>query len=230
MGAGNCLTTACILDAFSDEVALLGGKVSDTFNDGERLFVRSILPHAQEVKKHDRLKGGVALKACGGQVWIHPYIFRLVCKNGAVAAQTIASRQISGFFEFDEEQMVGEVREAVRACGAAEVFAASVDQIRTTLEREMDLALNLLPLLGRISGEDGQRIMQQILKRFFDDNDHSRFGLMNAITSMARDTRDPETRWNLEKLGGAIPLAGLRPRPRMPSRRAARLQPAELVS
>jgi len=28
---------------------------------------------------------------------------------------------------------------------------------------------------------------------------------MNAVTSVARDTRDPELRWRLEELGGGIP-------------------------
>ena len=28
---------------------------------------------------------------------------------------------------------------------------------------------------------------------------------MNAVTSLVRDTRDPEVRWRLEELGGGIP-------------------------
>jgi hypothetical protein len=35
--------------------------------------------------------------------------------------------------------------------------------------------------------------------------DQSAFGVLNAVTSLARDTRDPETRWQLEELGGALP-------------------------
>ena len=46
-----------------------------------------------------------------------------------------------------------------------------------------------------------------ILGRFTTEGDTSRFGLMNAVTSVARDTRDPELRWSLEKLGGGIPAA-----------------------
>lgn len=43
--------------------------------------------------------------------------------------------------------------------------------------------------------------------RFFGEADLSRIGLMNAVTSVARDTRNPEMRWGLEKLGGEIPAA-----------------------
>ncbi len=44
----------------------------------------------------------------------------------------------------------------------------------------------------------------QFLRRFRSQPDRTRFGLVNAITSLARDTRDPESRWRLEELGGAI--------------------------
>jgi transposase len=40
------------------------------------------------------------------------------------------------------------------------------------------------------------------------------FSLMNAVTSLARDERDPELRWRLEELGGAVPsLQALRKPP-----------------
>jgi hypothetical protein len=48
------------------------------------------------------------------------------------------------------------------------------------------------------------------MERFFQEADRSRFALMNAVTSVARDTRDPEVRWRLEELGGGI-LAGRTP-------------------
>jgi hypothetical protein len=42
------------------------------------------------------------------------------------------------------------------------------------------------------------------LDQFFRDGDHSRFGLGNAITAVARDTEDPNVRWDLEELGGGL--------------------------
>jgi hypothetical protein len=37
---------------------------------------------------------------------------------------------------------------------------------------------------------------------------------MNAVTSLARDSRDPDDRWRLEELGGGI---GARLRPQKPA-------------
>jgi len=225
----NSLTTACVLQAFSQEIGRHGGTVKDTFDDGERLFVRSVLPHIDEVRANDRLQGGVALKACDGEVWVHPYVFRLVCKNGAIMAQAVASRHVRAVFEWDQEEAVADVREAVRACCAPEVFGASSQQIRSVRDAEVDLALNVLPMLSRMPANMGGRFVQQIVQRFFAEGDQSRFGLMNAITSVARDTADPEARWDLEEFGGGIPVEAPGAVPRMP-RGAARRSRTALVS
>ncbi|MFZ5831522.1 MAG: hypothetical protein ACOY3P_15670, partial [Planctomycetota bacterium] len=44
-----------------------------------------------------------------------------------------------------------------------------------------------------------------ILDVYEQEGDDSVFGLMNAVTSVARDEPDPQIRWDLEELGGSIP-------------------------
>ena len=56
------------------------------------------------------------------------------------------------------------------------------------------------------------RLLRQIMNQFIRETDQTRFSLTNAVTTVARDTRDPEVRWRLEELGGAI-AAGLMPTP-----------------
>jgi hypothetical protein len=46
--------------------------------------------------------------------------------------------------------------------------------------------------------------LRQIASRFFEDPARSQFALANAVTSVARDTRDPELRWRLEEFGGGL--------------------------
>src|SRR6266581_1184536 len=89
------LTTAQIQAVFAEEIRDAGGTVSDTFDDGARLFTRSILPRGREVRPKDRVQGGVALKATEQEIWVHPYIFRLVCRNGAIMAHAIQTRHIT---------------------------------------------------------------------------------------------------------------------------------------
>jgi hypothetical protein len=48
------------------------------------------------------------------------------------------------------------------------------------------------------------RFLNEILEQFSAGGDPTRFGLMNAVTAVARDTRDPDDRWRLEEFGGAV--------------------------
>jgi hypothetical protein len=206
------LTTGAIREVFAEEIANLGGTVADVFDDGERLFVRSVLARTREVLPKDRTRDGVALRATDGDVWVHPYVFRQVCSNGAIVAHTVQTTRVEQVDSLDPEQAASAIREAVRACCAEEHFASFAEGMRSASEVQADLVLNLMPLLSRFANrDDAARLLRQIMGRFTRDADPSRFGLMNAVTSVARDTRDPETRWRLEEIGGAI-LVGQQPK------------------
>ena len=209
-------TTRDIQAAFAEEVAAAGGTVSDVYNDGTRLFVRSVLPPSEEVRPRDRMQGGVALMATENEVRVNPYLFRQVCRNGAIAAQALQTRRIerADFPDTDEavREVIVQVREAVRACSEVEAFATALTHVRSAAERQADLTLQLLPMLARLPQATGAQVVADILGRFGQERDQTVFGLMNAVTSLARDTRDPELRWRLEELGGGIP-AGAKPAP-----------------
>jgi len=204
------LTTQEIGAIFAEEVETAGGRVSDQFDDGTRLFLRAVLPDEREVRPGDRLRGGVALRATSEEISVHPYIFRQVCSNGAIRAHAMQSRRLErdGFSPGDVPEVEPTLREAVRACCLAEAFAGGVDEMRSSLESGMDLALTMMPMISRLL-KDGapHEIVDTILGRLFESRDTSRFGLMNAVTSIARDTTDPELRWRLEEVGGGIPVA-----------------------
>jgi hypothetical protein len=198
------LTTSHIHTLFADEVQSAGGTVSDTFDDGRRLYARSILPPVAEVRPGDRVQGGVAIKACEGQVWVHPYVFRQVCRNGAIAAHAVETRHLADLGSLPADEADEAVRQAVQACCAPEAFVTSTGEIRAAVGSDIDVVLTMLPFLSRLNRPGQTSIVQEIMGRFFREGDRSRFGLMNAVTSVARDTRDPELRWRLEEFGGGI--------------------------
>jgi len=214
------LTTDQILSAFTEEITARGGKVMETFHQGGRLFSRSILALAEDVRPGDRVNGGVALKAKEDQVWLHPYTFRQVCRNGAIAAHTLGTESLLGLADLEPAAALQSIRSAIGDCCRVEVFNAAVRQMRTAAEIEADLALAMLPIVDRLQGL-GPQIFTQILSRFFEGGDQSQFGLMQAVTSVARDTADPDQRWDLEELGGAI-AANLTPASGPPLRTARR--------
>ncbi|HEX2473263.1 MAG TPA: hypothetical protein VHK01_00875 [Lacipirellulaceae bacterium] len=208
------LTIGRILEVFTDEVKSRKGRVTDKFQDRRRLFVRSLLPHVADARPKDRMQGGLALRATDDELWLHPYLFRQVCRNGAVVAQAIESLHVEYLGVYSVEEGTTMLREAIAKCAEQRVFARSMRQVRLSMTVAVDW-LNMLPYLAHFesTGIMG-RTLATILERFDIGADRTRFGVMNAVTSVARDTRDPDEKWRLEELGGSI---GARLRPRQPS-------------
>jgi hypothetical protein len=209
-------STRAIREAFEHEVVDAGGKMTDAFDDGRCLFLRSIFPDSKEVRPGDRTSRGVALRGRGAEIHVHPYFFRQVCRNGSVAAQAVQTCRVERY-EYAtcpgaEEAVLLEVRQAVRDCSDAEILTAATDRMRTMTETAADLALSLLPEILKLEPDNASGLVDIILGRFERQPDRTTFGLMNAITSVARDTPDRDTRWRLEEAGGGM-LARLMPAP-----------------
>jgi hypothetical protein len=153
------------------------------------------------------MKSGVAIKAAECEICVHPYLFRTVCRNGAIMAHAIQTRRIENSDILSRETVSQELREAIHACSAEEAFAEAARDLRLSVNSSVDIALSMMSFLSRMPSRVPAEIVGQILRRFFEEPDRSRFALMNAVTSVARDTSDPELRWRLEELGGGIGAA-----------------------
>lgn len=198
------LTTADVMRIFAEEIADRSGTVSDTFDDGRRLFARSLLPFVEEVRPKDRLQGGVAVRATRSDVWVHPYVFRQVCRNGAIMAQALQTLHLTELDCCVPEDALREIRRAVQACSERDCFVDSVEQMRSSVHDPANEAINMLAALSHLPRGISGPVVQQVLERYFRVEEPSRFGVVNAVTATARETRDPELRWRLEELGGGI--------------------------
>ncbi len=204
------LSTGLVLAVFGEEVQRLGGQMKDVFDDGKRLLARSVLPATREVGPRDTIQGGVAVRCTSCDLSVHPYTLRRVCKNGAVMARAQQSWRIEHIeVRSHLENALAELRQAITACAGKEAFAASATAMQSA---RLDLELTLLENLGRSSF--ARRHLGGIMRRFVEEGDRSRFGLMNAVTSLARDTTDPQDKWDLEELGGAIAMTPTSRRPK----------------
>jgi hypothetical protein len=77
--------------------------------------------------------------------------------------------------------------------------------MRSAADVHIDMLLTLVSVLSRLPAELGSTIIPELIGHVIDTNPRdSRYNLMNVVTATARDTRDPETKWRLEELGGAI--------------------------
>ena len=107
--------------------------------------------------------------------------------KGWVYAKSLLPR-LSEILPGDHVQAGVVIRSTLRRATGQHVGELSANQLRS-------FALHV-----RLSG----RAAEVIAERFNAGSDRSRYGLMNAITSVARDSDDPELRWNLEKFGGDV--------------------------
>jgi hypothetical protein len=211
---------------FIEEIDAQHGRVESIVDDGRRLYCRATLPLTDEVAPGDRIKGGAALRATASGALISPFLLRVVCANGVIVSQSLGARHIVGFAELSEEDLEGAIRDAIRTSCAQEVFAEAAEMIRAARGRGFRGHQMALRQLLRRDFTDGIRLIPEVMNRFRAEGDRSAFGLMNAVTSVARDTADPETRWRLEALGGAI-AAGRLPVPSRPGDAVLRLIEAE---
>jgi hypothetical protein len=192
-----------------DELALMRGTVSDRFDDGRRLFLRAILPLSGEVRPKDIVEGGIAVRTVGHEIEVCPYLFRQVCRNGAVMPQVVETRRIERV-DFAApskaiDAVIEHVRETMRACAAAEIFDHATRQIRLATTTEVSSDISSLLRFSSMWRTIPAELQDDIVETFLADDDRSVFGLMNAVTSVARDQDDPEVRWRLEELGGGVP-------------------------
>jgi hypothetical protein len=205
------MTIREINSLFTEEIQEQQGTLHDVFCDDSRLFARSILPRLADITPGDRVQGGVAIRASDEEICVHPYVFRLVCRNGMIRAQTIQTRRLLIDDLRLQTNPTWSIREAIRACCAADAFAEATREMRASGDPQADLALSLMPFMKNLSPQLRERFLAQIFDRFKKDRGRSRYDLLNSVTSVARDTTDPQQKWDLEELGGAI--AAIKPSP-----------------
>jgi hypothetical protein len=213
-------TTREIREVFAEEVNALGGSVANVYDNGVLLIARAVLDAHADVRPGDSVRAGIALRALGPEALVYPYTFRLVCSNGAIAAHALEGRRVARVEDaamlapaYEAAVASSEIRDAIRACASPGAFAAVTSGLRSAAETGADVALQLLPFLAHLPQHAVESALPYILRRFEGGTDRSAFGLLNAVTSVARDTNDPETRWRLEELGGSMPARLVPSRP-----------------
>ena len=205
-------TTENIRDIFCEEIAALNGHVESVADDGRHLYCRATLPWTDEVARGDRIRAGAALRATPACACICPWLLRILCINGIIMRQPMPEREVEMPLAQPADVAESTLRQAIAAVCSEEAFADAVKMVRTARRRPAQL--DMTPFRRHLQGDSDTRrqLLMEVMRRFRAEGDPSAFGLMNAVTSVARDTADPETRWRLEELGGAI-AAGLQPTP-----------------
>jgi len=189
---------------FQKAVAAQGGLVIDLLHAKDRLYARATIPVHDFVGPGDRMQRGVAMRASLQEARINPYLFRALCRNGHILPIPMGAHRLENIHFHEDGETAYFIREAVDSCCAEEVFSGALERIRQA--RKIVDPLNGNPAIRHFLAH--QKYYNEI-KRRLEAEGGSLFGLMNAITSLARDVEDPELQWTLEELGGRVPLESI---------------------
>jgi hypothetical protein len=142
-----------------------------------------------------------------------PFILRRVCGNGLILEQSLKrvhlGRQIMEIGEMDwseetreleDRALWSKVRDIIRAAFDKKIFQSWVERLREStkvrIERPIEAVNNIVGHLG-LSEEQKQRLLMHF-------SEPTKFGLVNAVTNLAREMKDVEEQVRLEELGGRI--------------------------
>jgi hypothetical protein len=187
-----------------EEAAAQGGYVHELLCDEGRLYARTVNTPIAEVAPNDAIQAGVAVRVNGADVWVRPYIFRQVCLNGAIVANTDEAEefdlQVIGTTALQESHL----REAITACGRVKVLTREALHFRSLRAHRIDRAMMMMAMIKTHHAGVTQTDLLDILAQF-ESEEQNLWGMMNAVTAVARETRDPNRKWLLEEIGAMIP-------------------------
>ena len=209
-----------ILEGFTQEISARQGKVTETFHQTGQLFVRSVLPQAEEIRARDKVQSGVALRATDTAAWVYPYVFRLVCKNGLIASdRALRKTHVGRILESAEESVLAFKDDTLRADDAAfflkvrDVVEAAVSEatfrlITEKMQKTMGIRLTGDPvksvevLADRYLLNDNERA--GVLRHLITQGDLSGYGLVNAVTHYSEEIEDYDRATEFESIGGKL--------------------------
>jgi hypothetical protein len=205
-----------------------GVKVESAELTDRRLYIKAILMNVEiEVRgtkrKNDIVQSGIVISnsevGCGA-VRIEPFAYFLACTNGMIGLDSSLrthhvgkGNDVDGIQEFlrDETKQASDkafwmkVRDVVGASFNEVHFRTMVGRLEevagmkiesTKLEKVVEVTTSRLAL------PEGSR--GSILRNLIEGGDLSRYGLLNAVTAVANDTKDYELATEFERAGGKI--------------------------
>jgi hypothetical protein len=168
------------------------------------------------IKEEDIVYGGLILRNSevgASALKVEPFILRKVCSNGLILQHSLKKihlgRQILeiGCIEWSDETreledkaLWSKVRDIIRATFDREVFESWVTKLKESTEIKIEKPIEAVNNIVKLAGLTEEQ-KQKLLMHF---SEHTKYGLLNAITNVARDVKNPDEQVRLEEFGGKI--------------------------
>jgi hypothetical protein len=144
---------------------------------------------------------------------VEPFMLRKVCSNGLILERSLKKIHLGrqtmevGEIDWSEETreledraLWSKVRDIIRATFDKRIFQSWVERLREStkveIEKPIEAVNNIVGHLG-LTEEQKQRLLMHF-------SEPTKYGLINAITNLARKLKDVEEQIRLEEFGGKI--------------------------
>jgi hypothetical protein len=189
-----------------------------------RMYLKVVAPRVKlEMAPGDIVQAGVVIsnsEVGEGTLSVQPLVYRLVCRNGLIAAdhalrKTHVGRTVQGESDavtvFQEDTLAADdkafflkVRDVVQAAISEATFREVAQKMQKTQGIKLvgDPVKAVEVLSNRYTLNDGERA--GVLRHLIAAGDLSAYGLVNAVTHYSQDVEDYDRATEFEALGGRL--------------------------
>lgn len=190
----------------------------------QHLYIKAVTEKiTAEITKGDVVQAGIVVSNSEvglGAVKVEPMVYRLVCLNGMIRADSSLRKYHVGrgdesdanLREYyasetriaDDKAFWLKCRDVVRGALNKALFQKLVDRMKETTQNK--ISGNLQAVMEEVSNKyplsEGES--SGILNHLMKGNDLNQYALVNAVTRASQDTADYERATDLERIGGDI--------------------------
>jgi len=197
-----------------DDINIVSCDVTD-----RKLYIKAVFPRTQaDIKIGDSVQSGVFISNSeigGGAFQVIPFWYRLWCLNGCanmIKGSGMRRAHLGGkvtgnngnivyqqdTIEAAAQAALLECRDAVTTFADPAYFQKQVEIIRATTETEKAAnPVKAVEVLGKTLGlNEGEK--DSVLERLIRGQDYTKYGALNAVTSLANDTESYDRASELE--------------------------------
>ena len=170
----------------------------------------------EEIKENDVIYGGLIIRNSevgASSFRVEPFLLRKVCSNGLIGKHSLKrihlGRQAAeeGEIEWSDETKELEdkafwakVRDIIRNTFDKSIFLSWIEKMKKAAEIEIEKPKEAIDNIVRYAELTEEQ--KNILLMHFTEK--TKYGLINALTSLARDTKSIDERIRLEEMGGKL--------------------------
>lgn len=204
--------------------SLPGAKMESLELTDTRMYLKVVTDRVQfEVAPGDLVQAGVVIsnsEVGHGTLSVQPLVYRLVCKNGAIASDhglrkthlgRITESESAAAVLFEEDTLRADdkafflkVRDVVQASVSEVTFRVLAQKMMKTKDIKLvgDPVKTVEVLANRYSLNDNERA--GVLRHLIQEADLTGYGLLNAVTGFSQEIEDYDRATDFEVLGGKL--------------------------